>query len=71
MAGWGKRSATAALQTGKAPSASPSLTGTPTAPTAAPGTNTTQIATTAFVTAAVAAGGGGVVGGSPIMSWMI
>lgn len=33
-------------------SASPALTGTPTAPTAAPGTNTTQIATTAFVTAA-------------------
>lgn len=31
---------------------SPSLTGTPTAPTAAPGTNTTQVATTAFVTAA-------------------
>jgi hypothetical protein len=30
-------------------SASPALTGTPTAPTAAPGTNTTQIATTAFV----------------------
>tara|TARA_A100001201_G_scaffold3328_4_gene7688 strand:- start:1899 stop:2498 length:600 start_codon:yes stop_codon:yes gene_type:complete len=29
------------------------LTGTPTAPTAASGTNTTQIATTAFVTAAV------------------
>lgn len=28
---------------------SPSLTGTPTAPTATPGTNTTQIATTAFV----------------------
>lgn len=28
---------------------SPALTGTPTAPTAAPGTNTTQIATTAFV----------------------
>lgn len=35
--------------------ASPALTGTPTAPTAAPGTNTTQLATTAFVTAAVAA----------------
>ena len=34
-------------------SASPALTGTPTAPTAAGGTNTTQIATTAFVTAAV------------------
>jgi hypothetical protein len=29
--------------------ASPALTGTPTAPTAAPGTSTTQIATTAFV----------------------
>jgi hypothetical protein len=35
--------------------ASPALTGTPTAPTASSGTNTTQIATTAFVTAAVAA----------------
>ena len=34
---------------GKAPLASPALTGTPTAPTAADGTNTTQIATTAFV----------------------
>jgi hypothetical protein len=32
--------------------ASPALTGVPTAPTAAPGTNTTQLATTAFVTAA-------------------
>lgn len=39
----------------KAPLASPALTGTPTAPTAAGGTNTTQISTTAFVTAAVAA----------------
>jgi len=29
------------------------LTGVPTAPTAAPGTNTTQLATTAFVQAAV------------------
>ena len=37
----------------KAPLASPALTGTPTAPTAAAGTNTTQLATTAFVTAAV------------------
>jgi hypothetical protein len=36
----------------KAPLASPALTGTPTAPTASPGTNTTQIATTAFVQAA-------------------
>lgn len=33
---------------GKAPLASPALTGTPTAPTAAAGTNTTQLATTAF-----------------------
>lgn len=33
----------------KAPLASPALTGVPTAPTAAAGTNTTQIATTAFV----------------------
>jgi hypothetical protein len=36
----------------KAPLASPGLTGTPTTPTAAPGTNTTQIASTAFATAA-------------------
>lgn len=33
----------------KAPLASPALTGTPTAPTAAPGTNSTQVATTAYV----------------------
>ena len=39
----------------KAPLASPSLTGTPKAPTAAAGTNTTQIATTAFVQNAIAA----------------
>ena len=37
----------------KADLASPTLTGTPIAPTAAGGTNTTQIATTAFVTTAV------------------
>ncbi len=37
----------------KAPLASPALTGTPTAPTAAGGTNTTQIATTQFVTSAL------------------
>jgi len=42
----------------KANLASPALTGTPTAPTAAGGTNTTQIATTAFVTTAVGGGGG-------------
>jgi uncharacterized protein YijF (DUF1287 family) len=38
-----------------APKASPALTGTPTAPTATGGTNTTQIATTAYVMAALAA----------------
>ena len=38
----------------KATIASPSLTGTPLAPTAAAGTNTTQIATTEYVTTAVA-----------------
>lgn len=37
-----------------APLASPALTGTPTAPTAAVGNNTTQIATTAFVTGEIA-----------------
>jgi hypothetical protein len=36
----------------KAALASPTFTGTPAAPTAAPGTNTTQLATTAFVFAA-------------------
>lgn len=38
-----------ALLAVKAPLGSPALTGTPTAPTAASGTSTTQIATTAFV----------------------
>jgi hypothetical protein len=38
---------------GKADLASPTFTGTPLAPTAAAGTNTTQIATTAFVSTAV------------------
>ena len=37
----------------KAPLASPGFTGTPTVPTAAAGTNTTQAASTAFVTTAV------------------
>lgn len=34
----------------------PTFTGTPAAPTASPGTNTTQLATTAFVAAAITAG---------------
>lgn len=42
----------------KAPLESPALTGTPTAPTASNGTNTTQIATTAFVQNAVQGAGG-------------
>jgi hypothetical protein len=45
--------ATTASLSSYAPLASPALTGTPTAPTATAGTNTTQIATTAFVTAAI------------------
>ena len=44
--------------TDAAPLASPALTGTPTAPTAGSGTNTTQLATTAFVQAAVTSGSG-------------
>ncbi len=43
----------------KAPLASPSLTGTPTAPTAAVDTNTMQLATTAFVLAQASASGDG------------
>ena len=46
--------------TSRAPLNSPALTGTPTAPTAAGGTNTQQLATTAFVAAAVSAGTAGV-----------
>lgn len=43
------------IDTSRAPLASPALTGVPTAPTATLGTNTTQIATTAFVAAGLAA----------------
>jgi hypothetical protein len=47
----------------KADLASPTFTGVPAAPTAAPGTDTTQLATTAFVQAAIVAQGlGGTVG---------
>jgi hypothetical protein len=49
---------TSAALTPYAPLASPTFTGVPAGPTAAPGTNTTQLATTAFVTAAIASGGG-------------
>lgn len=50
---WGKIKTKFGL---KADLASPAFTGTPTAPTAAAGTNTTQIATTAFVKQAVTDG---------------
>lgn len=43
------------LASSKAPLASPDFTGAPTAPTAPQGTNTTQLATTAFVNAEIAA----------------
>lgn len=44
----------AGLASDKAPETSPTFTGTPKAPTAAAGTNTTQVATCAFVQSAVA-----------------
>lgn len=50
------------LLAAKAPLVSPALTGVPTAPTAAGGTSTTQIATTAFVAAASPAASDTVVG---------
>ena len=43
----------------KAPLASPTFTGTPTAPTQTAGDNSTKIATTAYVATAVGGGGGG------------
>lgn len=52
------------LLSNKAPLASPALSGTPTVPTAAPGTNTTQAASTAFVAAAVTLGASPFTGGT-------
>ena len=51
------QAAIAELDTEKAALASPTFTGTPAAPTAAPATNTTQIATTAFVQQELTAAG--------------
>jgi hypothetical protein len=48
----GARPAMQAQVDAKAPSSSPTFSGVPTAPTAAPGTATTQLATTGFVKAA-------------------
>lgn len=55
----------AAALAAKAPLASPAFTGVPTAPTAAPGTNTTQLATAAFVKAAVDAAVAALVNAAP------
>lgn len=52
------------LETRKATIASPTFTGVPAAPTAANGTNSTQIATTAFVNTAISLALGGVGGGT-------
>lgn len=57
----------AALDTVYAPLDSPALTGTPLAPTPTAGDDSNKVATTAFVTDAVAAGGGG--GGVTPLSW--
>jgi hypothetical protein len=62
--GSGLTGLTVSQVSGAAPLASPTFTGIPAAPTAAPGTNTTQLATTAFVEAAVAGGGWPSVNGS-------
>ena len=51
----------------KAPLASPTFTGTPKAPTATVGTNSTQIATTAFVTSAINAVSDNLGGFTPVI----
>lgn len=50
------------VDTSRAPLASPALTGTPTAPTAAADTNTTQLATTAFVVGQAGSSSGAALG---------
>jgi hypothetical protein len=54
-----RKSQVDSLLSAKAPLASPTFTGSPTAPTAIAGTNSTQIATTAFVNDAIAGFGAG------------
>ncbi|VFR54789.1 Phage tail fiber protein [plant metagenome] len=58
----------ARITLGAAALASPAFSGTPTAPTAPAGSNSTQLATTEFVQKAVAAGGGGN-GGETVAGW--
>ena len=53
----------------KADTNSPTFTGTPLGPTASSGTNTTQLATTAFVTTAVAAAVAAIIPSGMIMIW--
>jgi hypothetical protein len=60
-----------AALTSYAPKASPALTGTPTAPTAAVGTNTTQLATTAFVNSEIANDAPTKTGGGASGTWGI
>jgi len=57
--------------TSRSPLASPTFTGTPAAPTAAVGTNTTQIATTAFVNAEIANDAPTKTGGGASGTWDI
>lgn len=57
---WARADHVHPTDTSRAPLASPAFSGTPTAPTATDGTNTTQIATTAFVNSAVNAALGNV-----------
>lgn len=54
-----------------APLASPTFTGAPKAPTASAGTSTEQIATTAFVSAAITAAGGAARAVNTLGSWTV
>lgn len=56
---WAREDHVHPIDTSRAPLASPTFTGTPAAPTAAVDTNTTQLATTAFVIAQASAVGDG------------
>lgn len=59
---WAKGDHVHPTDTTRAPLASPAFTGTPTAPTATAGSNTTQVATTAFVTSAISTAVGDITG---------
>ena len=62
---WARADHVHPTDTTRAPLASPAFTGTPTVPTAAAGTNTTQAASTAFVTGAVNGAFNGIKTGIP------